>query len=66
MEIANETDFNTDTLDSLTIQDSQMPIPGTPFSAIIKSMWPEDILTKLEKEAKSLDPNEQPDYRYCL
>lgn len=49
------------TLDSTSIR----PVEGGPFSAIIPSMWPQDILARLEEEAKNVsDPNEQPDYRF--
>ncbi|KAL3875519.1 hypothetical protein ACJMK2_033464 [Sinanodonta woodiana] len=38
------------------------PTPGGPFSALTPSMWPQDIMSKLEKQPE--DPNGQLDYRY--
>lgn len=39
------------------------PAPGGPFSALTPSMWPQDILAKLNQPD---DPNSQPEYRYIL
>lgn len=39
------------------------PAPGGPFSALTPSMWPQDILAKLNQPD---DPNSQPEYRYLL
>lgn len=39
------------------------PVPGGPFSALTSSMWPQDILAKLNQPD---DPNSQPEYRYCI
>lgn len=39
--------------------------PGGPFSALISSMVPQEILVKLNSTKDSEDPNEQPEYRYC-
>lgn len=36
------------------------PAPGGPFSALTSSMWPQDILAKLNQPD---DPNSQPEYR---
>lgn len=36
------------------------PAPGGPFSALTPSMWPQDILAKLNQPD---DPNSQPEYR---
>ncbi|XP_012284092.1 small G protein signaling modulator 3 homolog [Orussus abietinus] len=37
------------------------PAPGGPFSALTASMWPQDILAKLNQPD---DPNSQPEYRF--
>ncbi|OAD56470.1 Small G protein signaling modulator 3 like protein [Eufriesea mexicana] len=37
------------------------PAPGGPFSALTPSMWPQDILAKLNQPD---DPNSQPEYRF--
>ncbi|CAL1686059.1 unnamed protein product [Lasius platythorax] len=37
------------------------PAPGGPFSALTSSMWPQDILAKLNQPD---DPNSQPEYRF--
>lgn len=37
------------------------PVPGGPFSALTPSMWPQDILAKLNQPD---DPNSQPEYRF--
>ncbi|KAI4485300.1 hypothetical protein M0804_006805 [Polistes exclamans] len=37
------------------------PVPGEPFSALTSSMWPQDILAKLNQPD---DPNSQPEYRF--
>lgn len=37
------------------------PIPGGPFSALTPSMWPQDILVKLNQPE---DSNSQPEYRF--
>lgn len=37
--------------------------PGGPFSALIPSMVPQEILLKLNNAKESEDPNEQPEYR---
>lgn len=73
LETATDIDFASGSIENLTIKDSHIPTPGGPFSAIIPSMWPQEILTKLALEAdKFNDPNEQPDYRllflvaFCL
>lgn len=61
LESANDADYISESIENLTIKDPHVPVPGTPFSAIIKSMWPEEIVAGLE--ADSVDPNEQPEYR---
>ncbi|KAI5748436.1 hypothetical protein M8J77_025503 [Diaphorina citri] len=38
------------------------PSPGGPFSALTPSMWPQDIISKLNQVPE--DPNSQPDYRF--
>uniref|UniRef100_A0A8D8RWV6 RUN and TBC1 domain-containing protein 3 n=1 Tax=Cacopsylla melanoneura TaxID=428564 RepID=A0A8D8RWV6_9HEMI len=38
------------------------PCPGGPFSALTPSMWPQDIIAKLNQVPE--DPNSQPDYRF--
>lgn len=38
------------------------PAPGGPFSALTPSMWPQDILAKLNQPND--DPNSQPEYRF--
>ena len=38
--------------------------PGGPFSALIPSMVPQEILQKLNEGKESEDPNEQPEYRF--
>lgn len=38
--------------------------PGGPFSALTPSMWPQDIISKLNQIPE--DPNSQPDYRYLI
>ena len=42
--------------------DGPAPSPGGPFSALTPSMWPQDILSKLNQQSD--DPNSQPEYRY--
>ncbi|XP_046818456.1 small G protein signaling modulator 3 homolog isoform X1 [Vespa velutina] len=37
------------------------PVPGGSFSALTSSMWPQDILAKLNQPD---DPNSQPEYRF--
>jgi hypothetical protein len=37
--------------------------PGGPFSALIPSMVPQDILVKLNSTKDTEDPNEQPEFR---
>lgn len=37
------------------------PAPGGPFSALTSSMWPQDILAKLNQPDES---NVQPEYRF--
>lgn len=37
------------------------PAPGGSFSALTPSMWPQDILAKLNQPE---DPNSQPEYRF--
>lgn len=49
-----------DMTENLRISDGLVPSPGGPFSALIPSMWPQDILMKLGQPD---DPNYQPDYR---
>ncbi|XP_074094148.1 small G protein signaling modulator 3 homolog [Cotesia typhae] len=48
-------DFNESSEDLIS------PVPGGPFSALTPSMWPQDILAKLNQPE---DPNSQPDYRF--
>ena len=36
---------------------------GGPFSALIPSMIPQEIILKLAEEESNRDPNEQPEYR---
>ncbi|KAL1461343.1 hypothetical protein WDU94_013248 [Cyamophila willieti] len=46
-----------------TISDPSItPCPGGPFSALTPSMWPQDIIAKLNQVPE--DPNSQPDYRF--
>ncbi|XP_043266479.1 small G protein signaling modulator 3 homolog [Venturia canescens] len=42
-------------------EDQISPAPGGPFSALTPSMWPQDILVKLNQPD---DPNSQPEYRF--
>ena len=44
-------------------EDHLSPAPGGPFSALTPSMWPQDILAKLNQPD---DPNSQPEYRYAI
>lgn len=37
--------------------------PGGPFSALIPSMVPQEILVKLNSTKDTEDPNEQPEFR---
>ena len=37
------------------------PAPGGPFSALTSSMWPQDILAKLNQPE---DPDTKPEYRF--
>lgn len=50
--------------------DGQIPTglvnPGGPFSALISSMVPQEILFKLNSSKDPEDPNEQPEYRYFI
>lgn len=39
----------------------QTALPGGPFSAVTPSMWPQDILTRLQQLEECRD---QPEYRY--
>lgn len=47
--------------------DGQIPAglinPGGPFSALIPSMIPQEILVKLNSPEETEDPNEQPEFR---
>lgn len=46
-------------MENLSLTAAISPSPGGPFSALIPSMWPQDILAKLDQPE-----NEQPDYRF--
>ncbi|XP_037039630.1 small G protein signaling modulator 3 homolog [Bradysia coprophila] len=51
-----------DGINGIQINESIRPAQGGPFSALIPSMWPQDILAKLgQPEADGADP---PDYRF--
>ncbi|XP_056646938.1 small G protein signaling modulator 3 homolog [Diorhabda sublineata] len=45
----------------LTVSDTVLPSPGSPFSALTLSMCPQDIIAK---QAVPDDPNSQPEYRF--
>uniref|UniRef100_A0A6P7F568 Small G protein signaling modulator 3 n=1 Tax=Diabrotica virgifera virgifera TaxID=50390 RepID=A0A6P7F568_DIAVI len=45
----------------LTVSDTILPTPGSPFSALTPSMCPQDILAK---QTVPDDPNSQPEYRF--
>ncbi|KAL3289699.1 hypothetical protein HHI36_023099 [Cryptolaemus montrouzieri] len=47
--------------ESCSLNDSLIPSPGGPFSALIPSMWPQDLLAK---PVVPDDPNSQPEYRF--
>lgn len=50
--------------DNLNISNMLTPSPGGPFSALIPSMWPQDVMAKLCVVPE--DPNSQPEYRFEL
>jgi hypothetical protein len=61
-------EFNIDVSEGITISgDGQIPPglinPGGPFSALIPSMVPQEILVKLNSTKDTEDPNEQPEFR---
>ena len=61
-------EFNIDVSEGITLSgEGQIPAglinPGGPFSALISSMVPQEILVKLNTAKDSEDPNEQPEYR---
>ncbi|KAG5896006.1 hypothetical protein JTB14_007571 [Gonioctena quinquepunctata] len=66
LELAIEPDDAEDTFigefsQGLTLANSLTPTPGSPFSALTPSMWPQDIIAK---QLVPDDPNSQPEYRF--
>lgn len=62
-------EFNIDVSEGITISgEGQIPPglinPGGPFSALIPSMVPQEILVKLNNTKETEDPNEQPEFRF--
>jgi len=52
-------------IEELSVVDGLRPMVGGPFSALRPSMWPQEILAKLEQpEGEVTGPNDQPDYRF--
>lgn len=49
---------------NLGSSDQHRPSPGGPFSALTPSMWPQDILAKLDQPKSVQSPNEQPEFRF--
>lgn len=66
--VDDDGEFNLDVSEGISLSgDGQIPPglinPGGPFSALISSMVPQEILVKLNSTKDSEDPNEQPEYR---
>lgn len=62
-------DFPLDIQEGISVSgDAQIPPgllnPGGPFSALIPSMVPQEILLKLNSNKDTEDPNEQPEFRW--
>lgn len=49
---------------NLGSSDQHRPSPGGPFSSLTPSMWPQDILAKLDQPKSVQSPNEQPEFRF--
>ncbi|XP_019765184.1 small G protein signaling modulator 3 homolog isoform X2 [Dendroctonus ponderosae] len=55
-------DSYVDHFNGLNMEEVVTPTPGGPFSALIPSMWPQEIMAKQSREQD--DPNSQPEYRF--
>ncbi|KAH1029947.1 hypothetical protein HUJ05_003093 [Dendroctonus ponderosae] len=55
-------DSYVDHFNGLNMEEVVTPTPGGPFSALIPSMWPQEIMAKQSREQD--DPNSQPEYRH--
>lgn len=51
-------------LAEMDMNDVTPPSPGGPFSALIPSMWPQDLMTKISHVSE--DPNSQAEFRYSI
>ena len=62
-------DYQVDVADGISVStEGNLPpglvTPGGPFSALVPSMVPQEILQKFNESKDTEDPNEQPEYRW--